>query len=100
MDSRAGFKRNQTKAHYFTGTYVTDSNTARTLANHDLIDEVGYAPTMQYIPQSDRKGFERLLNKMVFDISNVDLAALEFFWCVLVMHFNVVYNRYPNHMII
>jgi hypothetical protein len=24
IDSRAGFKRNQTKAHYFTGTYVTD----------------------------------------------------------------------------
>jgi hypothetical protein len=33
IDSRVGFKRNHTKAHYFTGTFLTDSNTTRTLAN-------------------------------------------------------------------
>jgi hypothetical protein len=47
---------------------ITDSNTARTLANHDRIEQGGYAPTMQYIPQSDA----RLLNKMFFGMSSVE----------------------------
>jgi hypothetical protein len=55
IDFRVGFKRNNTN-HYFTGTFLTD--TARTLANRDRIDDGGYSPTMQYTPQSDsRKDF-------------------------------------------
>jgi hypothetical protein len=46
---------------------------------------------MQYIPQSDRQDF---------GMSSVDLAALEFLECVLVMHFNAVYSRCPYHSII
>jgi hypothetical protein len=33
-------------------------------------------------------------------MSSIDLAALEFLGCVLVMQFNAIYSRYPNHSII